>query len=71
MYVLITPSGSDQASMLQLCQGSFIRFHEHELIRRMVIGTVDLKQELAVRFLMLMGLTSCCIQDLPLDLSSA
>ncbi len=40
------------------------------MLRRIVIGTDDLKQELAVRFLMLVGLTSCCIQGLQHVLSS-
>ena len=51
MYVLITPSGSDQASKDSAALPiSLTTFHEHEMIRRIVIGTVDLKQELAVNF---------------------
>ena len=56
--------------ILLLCLWSFTTFHEHEMIRRIVIGTVDLKQDLAVRFLMLVCLTSCCIQNLQHILSS-
>ncbi len=68
--VLITPLVLiKHQKILLLCLWSYTNF-EHEMIRRVVIGTIALKQELAVKFLMLVGLTSCCIQDLQHILSS-